>query len=772
MLSSKYHKKVTSIVDIVLLTIAFIFVYCIIFKMKWIITLDGDNAPQTYAIYSVVGKALHNGELPLWNPYIWGGLSNIGAPITEAFYPINWILCYCFYDVNTELVSYAIIPWNLTIHIALYVVGMYALLKKIGVYSLWAIVLSLLSVCCYGFSSYYVWIVYFDGFSWMPLLTLAALSLIEAKTRKTTYLGVISLGCLFALEASVSVSLMLTISAFFVLFLFVIKAIHDKENWKRYFIRIIVAGCVGIMLAAPVILSTIHYLLFSARFVDGNFIYGLQKVPWNSFVANKVSFSDAENLLSVTPVSSWLSFGGVLLTLCILGIFNKGEKYIFLQRWSIVGISFALLYCFGYIVTDFFYYVPFLNNLRETYMYGCIVGFMMTVLAGFGVKRICNNEKKKEKNYKKIEFILTEICLIYNLLPHKSDSIYKEAICIALILAVLFWRFNFGYKITQFLYLFASFLCVVVYLITFNSCSLNEIEAIQQVEYVNAYNKDKFDEDFLDKTARIMYIGILPYPSNQGATLGFMEDLSYFNPSTEVAIKTHLNMDYVKRSQLHNIQYWIFSDEYENNFINMWGVNYLNIIRSGKKIEILPSWTETESRECLVYKTDTLGNAWVISKIKMFDNNDDESVFAWINDPSTRLNEIASVDCSKLSEKEIEKLNFSDCQNGSYNIIVDEYRNNSITYHVTSQKEGVLVTSEIYDSDWKVYVNNRRETLLKVDYSNRGVIIPTGESIVKFVYFPNEFLIGVFLQLLAIIGGAAWGMYLHLGKWKGTEKKI
>ena len=68
-----------------------------VLKVNWIFSLDGDTAPQTYALYSLVGQTLHEGEIPLWNPNIWGGISNIGSPITEAFYPINWILCYIFY---------------------------------------------------------------------------------------------------------------------------------------------------------------------------------------------------------------------------------------------------------------------------------------------------------------------------------------------------------------------------------------------------------------------------------------------------------------------------------------------------------------------------------------------------------------------------------------------------------------------------------------------------------------------------------------------------
>ena len=166
----KNNRKI--LFDISVLIVAIFIVAVMVLKVNWIFSLDGDTAPQTYALYSLVGQTLHEGEIPLWNPNIWGGISNIGSPITEAFYPINmWhILCYIFYNVDSGIVSYSIIIYNLIFHITIYFYGLYFLLKRIGVRPIWAAILPLLSICCFSFTDYFSWIVYFDGFCWFPFL--------------------------------------------------------------------------------------------------------------------------------------------------------------------------------------------------------------------------------------------------------------------------------------------------------------------------------------------------------------------------------------------------------------------------------------------------------------------------------------------------------------------------------------------------------------------------------------------------------------------------
>ena len=105
----RYKERIFSIF---FLSLGFLVILYTTFELNYIISLDGDNVPQTFALYSFSAKALLNKELPLWNPYLWGGISNIGSTITEAIYPINWFLGLFSYDASSEIVSYKMIISN------------------------------------------------------------------------------------------------------------------------------------------------------------------------------------------------------------------------------------------------------------------------------------------------------------------------------------------------------------------------------------------------------------------------------------------------------------------------------------------------------------------------------------------------------------------------------------------------------------------------------------------------------------------------------------
>ncbi len=762
----KNNRKI--LFDISVLIVAIFIVAVMVLKVNWIFSLDGDTAPQTYALYSLVGQTLHEGEIPLWNPNIWGGISNIGSPITEAFYPINWILCYIFYNVDSGIVSYSIIIYNLIFHITIYFYGLYFLLKRIGVRPIWAAILPLLSICCFSFTDYFSWIVYFDGFCWFPFLVLASVRLIESKGKKVFW-NIILLGLLFAMEASISVSLMLIITAFFIMCLFISNVILNKKKIITQLFKLVSAGILGIMLSMPVILSTVKFLVNGARYVDDEtgWIFGFSKLPFESFVAHKISFADAESLLDVLPVRSWMSIGGVLLFLGIIGIFSKLKEKDYIHFWCLSGFIFCLFYCMGYVMPDFVYYVPFLNNLRETFMYGCVINFLITIFAGYGIRTIYNNKQKPinvSLNQSKLVIGLISVILLYNLLPHKIRSMSDFVLTLILVL-VLFLLVSKREKLKKYtfkLLLAASFIYIYNFMIILNSGNLDGLQAINQINIVNNFNREQFTEAMEEEHTKMNQVGIDAYPTNQGTVLGIKEVTSYFNPASKVAVKSNSNMNFLKRSQLGNIKYWFINSGNDEEFLNWWDESHTNFEYTGKNILLYPSWTSKETAEVMVYECKRVyGGAWVVSNFEYYDNTNEEKIFEWINNDKTNLNKKVMINKDETSNEVISQLNTWDNGNPNYSINDIKYGNNYIHYEVNSDKEAILVTSEIYDSDWKVYVNGIKQDVLNVDYSNRAVIIPEGKSTVKFVYSPTTFVIGVISQILGVILTVFIGIYIY-----------
>ena len=51
-----------------------------------------DMANQVLPWYQFQAESWHRGELPLWEPHVWGGQPLLGQLQPGAAYPLNWLL--------------------------------------------------------------------------------------------------------------------------------------------------------------------------------------------------------------------------------------------------------------------------------------------------------------------------------------------------------------------------------------------------------------------------------------------------------------------------------------------------------------------------------------------------------------------------------------------------------------------------------------------------------------------------------------------------------
>jgi uncharacterized membrane protein YfhO len=89
-------------------------------------------------------------------------------------------------------------------------------------------------------------------------------------------------------------------------------------------------------------------------------------------------------------------------------------------------------------------------------------------------------------------------------------------------------------------------------------------------------------------------------------------------------------------------------------------------------------------------------------------------------------------------------------------IMIKSYEINEITLSVEATENGILVLSEVYYPNWKVFVDGVEKPMLKCDYSLRGVAIEKGNHIVVFKYVDKDFQLGAVITLFAlaiVIGG-------------------
>ena len=86
-----------------------------------------------------------------------------------------------------------------------------------------------------------------------------------------------------------------------------------------------------------------------------------------------------------------------------------------------------------------------------------------------------------------------------------------------------------------------------------------------------------------------------------------------------------------------------------------------------------------------------------------------------------------------------------------WHAVFTSYRLNDMTLNVTTPREGVLVFSEVYYPGWKAYVDGNEQTVFRVNWNQRAIIIPAGDHAVALRYEPESFRRGILVTLGALV---------------------
>ena len=82
---------------------------------------------------------------------------------------------------------------------------------------------------------------------------------------------------------------------------------------------------------------------------------------------------------------------------------------------------------------------------------------------------------------------------------------------------------------------------------------------------------------------------------------------------------------------------------------------------------------------------------------------------------------------------------------------ITRYEPNHVTIEVATLSNGWLFLSDTYDSDWKAYVDGDETEIYRANYAFRAVYLEPGQHVVDFVYAPGAFKVGYMISLLALL---------------------
>jgi uncharacterized membrane protein YfhO len=80
-----------------------------------------------------------------------------------------------------------------------------------------------------------------------------------------------------------------------------------------------------------------------------------------------------------------------------------------------------------------------------------------------------------------------------------------------------------------------------------------------------------------------------------------------------------------------------------------------------------------------------------------------------------------------------------------------KYDCNEVSINASLTAPGLLVLTDNYLPDWKVYVDGKPAELLQAYHTFRAVALPAGEHDVAFRYESKYYKLGSYVSLLAVI---------------------
>lgn len=334
------------------------------------------------------------GEIPQWNPYLFGGLPFMGAMHGDIFYPTAWLRWVLPVDTAMNL--------GFAVHIVLAGTTMYALLRALGVtwsaalagglaYELTGIVASLVQPGHDGklFVS-----------ALTPLLFLAILRLVRDQQLRAA--GMLALAVGLSLHGHPQMSYYLLVAGLcwglYLTFLAPDRPARSRVVWT---VGAAVGGVViGFGLYAIQALPFIEYIPFSPRGEGGS------SGGWE--YATAFSMPVDEMLSLALPEFNGILEGywgrnffklhteyvGVLpLALAILGAGDRSRRNLVLGLGAIAGL-FLLVSFGGHTPFYRLWYevMPMMKKVRAPGMAFFLVAFVLAVFAGFGVDRVSRRD--------------------------------------------------------------------------------------------------------------------------------------------------------------------------------------------------------------------------------------------------------------------------------------------------------------------------------------------------------------------------------------------
>ena len=700
-----------------------------------------------WRIYGI--ELLKNGVWPLWIPHALSGTPLLANFQSGLFYPLN-LLFFVFSNINA---------WSIYIIIQPIMAGFFTFLflKNLKLNFLPSLIGGFIFAFC-GFML--VWLEYgIVGHAglWLPLVLLTIDKLSNKPSSLWVVIGAFTVG--FSLLAGYPQIAVFSLAVAVLYLLFKIFWIKEKVD-SRGFLLILGFFFLGILLAAVQLLPGLELWRFSIRGADPTaaaFNFGLNPLknlilfwapdfygnpatgnfwgnqPYNEsalYVGIGGLFLVAFTLFSFTKDKA-LSFFKILLILSLLMAFlNPISSFIFNSRLPLlasssagrflflVDFSLAILAAFGaqLLLKQKKIKLPLIALAVVVVPFLIVFGFVFLSPGSWPDKDLLENLAVAKRNLILPTLLMTPSVLLFLSLFLKRLLKFRKGILSLLFLFIIFDLFRFGFKYTPF----------------------------TNREYL--YPETDLTTFLKEQEGLYRFYGLIPQSMFIPYNLFSLEGYEPLMIKWYGEFANQINEE--KFQTVSTGSRWVIVNRHESSLLNLMGVKYL----LSHNAEPVSNWDAqyfrySEKKYKLVFqygKSQVYENKEVLPRafiVHDFQVLPEEEILRTLTNKSFDPTE------TLLLEKKPIKL--PETKKGEDKVFINEntYFKNEVLIKTNADADGFLFLSDNFYPGWEAFVDGEKTEIYRVDYTFRAIFLLKGEHMVKFLFRPQSFKIGLGISI-------------------------
>ncbi len=697
------------------------------------IPANGTDAPVSEEpIYEFIKQNLRRGILPLWNPHQACGYSLIGMLEIGIFYPLTFLV-YWFPN------SFSI---DLLILSRLLLCGVFTFwfMRRIGFKNPPAVCSAIVFMLSGPMVLLQYWTANVDIL--LPVLLVAVDRLIirEADRMSIATLAIVVGLTIFAGHPEH----IFFVNAFgLAFFIFRTLSLRTKKNYKKLIFGYLGAYLLGAGLASVVLLPFLRNLNteFWSGHPSGTGLL-MEEQTDRALSLALPHFFQKENLtFNFTFAGWWGGYLGTLpLALAFLSFFNihkKGLNYFF-------GTLFVLILAkaYGLPFINWIGHLPIFDTCRYAIHTPPLAAFCVAVLSGMGVRSIQNAKNIFSKGLI-FTFSLLIIVSAHLFALQKSEhfDIALSATSFAFGLLFIFQiilalkdRGLLKNKILNFIIIALVFSEMFLYIHREHPKRFDSFAKVPYIEFLKSQKE-------LQRSYGIFWAF---YPNT--ATGFGVDDLGYFLglvPTRFVDFVNALVIENHFQKDLRPPALRAMPIETKRHFIlDLLSVRYI-ITPANMHLENLFKTKPIYQNEVAIFERPTaMPYAYVVHRA-IFEPDKKKSL--------NLVGRLGASSCEGVvithafDEKIISLLNVSPIKDAS-NVNIIHENPNEVILKARMEHAGLLVLTQAYHPDWKVFIDGKKSEILQTNYLLRGVLVPSGEHEIKFIFAPFSFYAGILIS--------------------------